>query len=140
LNNPPKKLDWSLQFSFTLPQKWLLRFYLFLALKLNNFRGRLVKALEELQVVLANETEQSKEMLRIYFLQSQGKASPKEIKIANKQFRDLLRSAGLGVVLVLPFSPITLPLIIRLGRRLGIEVLPDSLRDFPKSEPKSKLK
>ena len=61
---------------------------------------------------------------------SQGQASPEDIKLANKQFRDLLKSMGLGVIIVLPFSPITLPLVVKLGRKLGVEVLPDSFKDL----------
>ena len=119
-------------------QRWLLQFYLFVAFIASDFRDRLVDALEKLQMILANETEQTKEMLQIYILQTQGKARPEDVLRANKQFRDLIRSAGLGFIIILPFAPITLPLIVRLGRRLGVEVLPDSIRDLPKTPPRKK--
>lgn len=112
----------------TIAQKWLLRFYLFLADNANNFRLSLVHALEVLRQGLTTETEQTKEMLQIYVKQSKGKASVEEVKRANKQFRELVRSLGLGVLLFLPFSPITLPLVVKLGRRLGVDVLPDSFK------------
>ena len=113
-------------------QKLWLQAYLYFALHANYWRDQLVEALETLKVGLATETEQTKEMLRIYMLQTQGEATKKEIKYANKQLRDLLKSLGLGVIIVLPFSPITLPLIVKLGRKLGVEVLPDSLKDLGK--------
>jgi len=114
----------------TLAQKLWLQAYIYFALNVNNLRDRLVEALEKLKVGLALETEQTKDMLMVYLMQSRGEATPERMKTANKQFRDLLRSLGLGVIIVLPFSPITLPLIVKLGRRLGIEILPDSFRNI----------
>ncbi|MBU2425362.1 MAG: hypothetical protein KKA56_00630, partial [Gammaproteobacteria bacterium] len=35
-------------------------------------------------------------------------------------------ATGLGIFAVLPFAPITIPLIVKLGRKLGIEVLPSA--------------
>jgi hypothetical protein len=32
----------------------------------------------------------------------------------------------LGVFAILPFAPITIPLIVKLGRKLGIEVMPSA--------------
>ena len=114
----------------TLRQKLWLQAYIYFALNANYLRDRVVNALETLKVGLANESEQTKEMLRIYVLQSQGEATAAEIKEANKQFRDLIKGMGLGVIIILPFSPITLPLIVKLGRKLGVEVLPDSFKDL----------
>lgn len=118
----------------SLRQKLWLRAYLYFALNAEYFKDKLVSALEKLKIGLAGETEQTKEMLRIYMLQSRGEATANEIKYANDQFRDLLKGLGLGVILVLPFSPITLPLIIKLGEKLGVDVLPDSFRDLGKGE------
>ena len=114
----------------TLAQKFWLRAYIYFALNANYVRDRLVHSLEILKKGLENETAQTKEMLKTYVQQSQGQASPDDIKLANKQFRDLLKSMGLGVIIVLPFSPITLPLVVKLGRKLGVEVLPDSFKDL----------
>ena len=48
---------------------------------------------------------------------------------ANKQFRDLVKGLGLGVVVVLPFSPITIPIIVKLGQRLGVDVFPTAVKE-----------
>lgn len=109
-------------------QKLALNFYLFCASKLAIYQTKLVEGLERIRAGLAEETEQTKEMVEIYYRQSLGRATAEEIKYANKQFRDVLRSLGLGVIIVLPFAPITLPLIVKLGRKLGVEVLPDSFK------------
>ncbi|MEO0335885.1 MAG: hypothetical protein AAF202_05805 [Pseudomonadota bacterium] len=110
-------------------QRIWLQAYLYFAFRANDFRDRVIESLEKLKVALAKETRQTKDMLQIYRLQTQGLASDSEIREANKQFRDLLKGMGLGVLIVLPFSPITLPLVVKLGRKLGVEVLPDSFKD-----------
>lgn len=116
----------------TFRERLWLQAYIYFGFNANYFRDRLVKSLEILKDGLNAETEQTKEMLRIYALQREGLATPREIKFANKQLRDLIRSMGIGFILILPFSPITLPLIVKLGRKLGVEVLPDSLKDLGK--------
>ncbi len=68
-------------------------------------------------------------MLEIYQKFSQGKCSKEEMKKANAQFRDLIKSMGLGIILVLPFAPITIPVIVKLGKRLGVDVLPSAFSD-----------
>ena len=45
---------------------------------------------------------------------------------ANLQLVDLLKGLGIGVVAILPFSPITIPFIIKVGQRFGIDVLPSA--------------
>ena len=122
-----KKDDLVLRHS-TLVQRLVFNLYLFMATQLKGFKSWMISILERLRDGLSEETEQTKEMLEIYVRQTQGRATSEEISRANHQLRDVLRSLGLGVVLVLSFSPITLPLIVRLGRRLGVEVLPDSFR------------
>ena len=110
-------------------QRMVLKTYLWAVRKLTGFRDNIIEGLEKLKVGLAQETDQTKEMLEIYQRQATGKATKEEVAWANHQFRDVLRSMGLGVLLILPFAPVTLPLIVKLGRKLGIEVLPDSFRE-----------
>ncbi len=76
----------------------------------------------------AEESLETKEMLEIYARYSQGKASKEEMKIANEQFRDLIRALGLSAFIVLPFAPLTIPLIVKISQKLGIEILPSSFR------------
>lgn len=79
-----------------------------------------------LKIALAQEKEETKEMLSIYRKYTKGQASKEELSIANEQFVDVLRGIGLGVFAVLPFAPITIPIIVKLARRVGVEVIPSS--------------
>lgn len=84
---------------------------------------------------LAQETRETKVMLRTYQRFTKGQASKQEMEEANKQFVDVIRGIGLGVLVVLPFSPITLPFIVKLGERIGVNVLPSAFKlDFKDDE------
>lgn len=84
---------------------------------------------------LAQETLETKVMLSTYRRFTKGRASKLEMEEANKQFVDVIRGLGLGVLAVLPFSPITLPLVVKLGERIGVNVLPSAfIIDFKEDE------
>jgi hypothetical protein len=80
----------------------------------------------KLHDILATESKETKRMLEIYIKYPGGKMTKEDLDFANKQFGDVLKTAGLGVFLVLPAAPVTFPLIIFLGKKLGIDVLPSS--------------
>lgn len=82
---------------------------------------------------LAIETQETKVMLNTYHRYTQGSASKAEMDLANKQFGNVIRSLGLGIFVLLPFSPITIPAIVKLGEKLGVSVLPSSF-DFSQTE------
>ncbi len=86
-----------------------------------------------LKTALSQEKDETKQMLRIYHAYLRGEASKTELKAANHQLVDVLRATGLGVFAILPFAPITIPVIVKLGRKLGIEVMPSAFA------PKDKL-
>ncbi len=75
---------------------------------------------------LAQETRETKVMLGTYQRFTRGRASKLEMEEANKQFVDVIRGLGLGVLAVLPFSPITLPFVVKLGEKIGVNVLPSA--------------
>jgi hypothetical protein len=84
---------------------------------------------------LAQETRETKVMLSTYRRFTKGRASKLEMKEANKQFVDVVRGLGLGVLAVLPFAPITLPFVVKLGERIGVNVLPSAfMTDFQEDE------
>ena len=64
-------------------------------------------------------------MLDVYFKYVDGDVDEKDLVEANKQFRQVLRSLGLGVLVILPFSPITIPYVIKKAKELGIDIIPD---------------
>ncbi|WP_158968077.1 hypothetical protein [Paraglaciecola sp. L3A3] len=75
---------------------------------------------------LRQETDETKSMLKTYRKYSQGQASKEEMIEANAQFFDVIKGVGIGIFAVLPFAPITIPLAIKLGRMVGVEILPSS--------------
>lgn len=127
-----------IQIKATAKQTLALKTYVFITKHFNIYALKLRDALINFKYALASESEQTKEMLWVYVKKSQGKASKEEMNFANKQFLEVCKSAGLSVFLFLPFSPITLPLIIKLGEKLGVDVLPDSFK--PRKEPNSVIK
>lgn len=98
---------------------------------------RLRRSMVALKLALAQEKQETKEMLDIYKRYSFGEAHKSELKVANEQLVDILKGIGLGVFAVLPFAPITIPLIVKLGQWVGVDVLPSSFSISNKS-PKSR--
>ncbi|GAA77905.1 hypothetical protein P20495_0395 [Pseudoalteromonas sp. BSi20495] len=87
---------------------------------------RFRRAMVALKIALAQEKQETKEMLSIYRRYTQGQTNQAELKRANEQFVDILKGLGLGVFAVLPFAPITIPLVVKLGGLVGVDVLPSS--------------
>ncbi|MBQ4833739.1 hypothetical protein J8L70_10840 [Pseudoalteromonas sp. MMG010] len=84
------------------------------------------RAMVALKIALSQEKQETIEMLSIYRRYTQGEISKAELKRANEQFVDILKGLGLGVFAVLPFAPITIPLVVKLGSMVGVDVLPSS--------------
>ena len=64
-------------------------------------------------------------MLDVYLQMMDGTATDKEIKLANSQLQQILKNLGLGILIVLPFSPITLPYIFSKAKELNIDLIPN---------------
>tara|TARA_R110002072_G_scaffold534_6_gene3835 strand:- start:16131 stop:16472 length:342 start_codon:yes stop_codon:yes gene_type:complete len=94
-----------------------------------SFYHKTIETLQLIKVGLATEKDETRVMLRTYIQYSKGKASREEMKIANAQFRDFLRTIGLGALAFLPFAPLTIPFIVKLGRKFKVEILPSSFRE-----------
>jgi len=99
---------------------------------------RLRRSMLALKIALAQEKQETKEMLDIYKRYSFGEAHKSELKIANEQLVDILKGLGLGVFALLPFAPITIPLIVKLGQWVGVDVLPSSFSISNKSSKSRK--
>lgn len=91
---------------------------------------RLKRDLLLLKDALAQEGQETKAMLATYKRYTKKQATNEELREANKQFRDLLKGLGLGMFAVLPFAPITIPLVVKLGKIAGVEVLPSSFNNM----------
>ncbi|QYJ87598.1 hypothetical protein K0I73_07875 [Shewanella mesophila] len=101
------------------------------------FGLRLKRDMLVLKDALAQEKQETKDMLVTYKRYSRKQASKEELKLANMQLADLVKGLGLGVFAVLPFAPITIPVVVKLGKWVGVEVLPSSFNNL--SERKAHL-
>lgn len=63
-------------------------------------------------------------MLDTYIRYTEGRATDAEMKEANMQFQNILKNLGLGILLILPFSPITLPYIFSKAKEHNIDLIP----------------
>ncbi|MGI9345615.1 MAG: hypothetical protein ACR2PW_05045 [Gammaproteobacteria bacterium] len=100
------------------------------ATAIRNLRYRRLKkrwkpVLVRLRIELSKENTANLDMLATYGLMLEGKASRPQMRAANRQLKESLKTLGLGGLLLLPFSPITLPWVILIATRLNIRVLPD---------------
>jgi len=82
-----------------------------------------------IKYILRLESSQTKQMFIIYTKNLSGKASSKEIKFANNQAKDLVRAAGISGVILLPGTVFILPILIKLGKKFNVEILPSSFKD-----------
>ena len=89
------------------------------------FTKRLNKILSILQESFLEENRENKKMLDIYIKFAEGSASSDELELANSQLRQILKNLGLGILLILPFSPITLPYIFTKAKELEIDLIPN---------------
>ena len=91
-----------------------------------NIRGSLAK----IKSILADETRESNEMLKIYqkYVSNNEKITKEELDQANKEFYDLLKGLGLAGVFVLPGGLLAIAFIVKLGEKLGIDIIPEKYR------------
>lgn len=104
----------------------------------DRYGGKLKVSLTKLRDGLSKETDETREMLEIYYKYTNGTASEADLAKANEQFRDVIKALGLGIFLILPAAPITIPFFVKLAQMVGIELLPSSFRSKPvdTDEPK----
>jgi|TARA_R110001599_G_scaffold2375_3_gene12803 hypothetical protein len=86
----------------------------------------------KVKIALAQEKVETRAMLNIYKRYTRRDASAEEMRIANQQFVDILKGLGIGIFAILPFAPITIPLMIKIGRLVGVEILPSAFVDDKK--------
>ena len=82
------------------------------------------RTLNKLQQSFLTENVQNKKMLDIYIKYAEGSASEEELDKANEQLKEILKSLGLGILIILPFSPVTLPYIFSKAKELNIDLIP----------------
>ena len=87
-------------------------------------------SLTKIQEILANETRESNEMLKIYqkYVTNNEKITKDELEQANKQFSDLIKGLGLAGVFALPGGLLAIAFIVKMGEKLGIEIIPEKYK------------
>lgn len=85
---------------------------------------RLVDEAHRARAYVSAQWNRGKIMSATYHNYLRGTATAEEMERANAVLRDYLKIAGLGTLLVLPGAPITIPLAVKLGKALGVNILP----------------
>ena len=97
-------------------------------------RKKIQKVLFKLKNSFLEETEENRRMLDIYANYIDGKASDQEIDDANYQLKQVLKSFGLGILVILPFSPISIPYVLKKAKEYDIELIPDWYKGLSKDK------
>lgn len=85
---------------------------------------RIKNILKKIKYELEKETVETANMLNIYRKATFGEASEQELKFAKKQLKDLLKNIGFSSLLLLPFSPLSIFLLITFSKKFKIDILP----------------
>ena len=93
------------------------------------FEGRIKKIVDFLREKFTEETESTRTMLKIYSDYVKGEASDEDIEKANKQLNEILKDLSFGLMAVVPFAPITIPMIAKFAKKHNIDLLPEWFKD-----------
>ncbi len=95
---------------------------------------KLKQNLLKLKDLFLEETEENKKMLDIYISYIEGDANEEDITEANEQLKQIFKSLGLGVLVVLPFSPISIPYVLKKAKEFDIDLIPEWYKTLSKDE------
>ena len=93
------------------------------------FEGRIKKIVDFLREKFTEETESTRTMLKIYSDYVKGEASDEDIEKANKQLNEILKDLSFGLMAVVPFAPITIPMIAKFAKKHNIDLIPEWFKD-----------
>ena len=93
------------------------------------FDGRVKKIIDFLKEKFTEETESTRTMLKIYSDHVKGEANDEDIEKANKQLNEILKDLSFGLMAVIPFAPITIPMIAKFAKKHNIDLLPEWFKD-----------
>jgi CRP-like cAMP-binding protein len=88
---------------------------------------RLVDEAQRVRTYFAAQWGRGKVMTATYQNYLRGTATREEMERANAVLRDYLKMAGIGTLLVLPGAPLTIPLVAKLGKALGVDIFPSDV-------------
>ena len=93
------------------------------------FDGRVKKIIDFLKEKFTEETESTRTMLKIYSDYVKGEANDEDIEKANKQLNEILKDLSFGLMAVIPFAPVTIPMIAKFAKKHNIDLLPEWFKD-----------
>ena len=93
------------------------------------FDGRVKKIIDFLKEKLTVETESSREMLKTYSDYVKGEATEGDLEKANNQLNEILKDLSLGLMALVPFAPLTIPMIAKFAKKHNIDLLPEWFKD-----------
>ena len=93
------------------------------------FDGRINRIIAFLKEKFTQETESTKEMLITYSDYLKGEVSEEDLDKANNQLNELLTDLSLGLLAVIPFAPVTIPMIAKFAKKHDIDLLPEWFKD-----------
>ena len=85
---------------------------------------RLVDEAQRARAYFTAQWGRGRVMTSTYQSYLRGTATREEMDLANAVLRDYLKMAGIGTLLILPGAPITIPLVAKLGKALGVDIFP----------------
>jgi|TARA_B100001105_G_C22342700_1_gene422049 hypothetical protein len=93
------------------------------------FRKLVIRLLGIIQKALLHESEQTRQVILGYYKFIQGDSSEEELQKTNLLLKNILKDLGFGFLVILPFSPITIPLIAKLSQRYDVDIFPEWFKD-----------
>jgi CRP-like cAMP-binding protein len=88
---------------------------------------RLVDEARRVRSYVGVQWDRGRIMTATYHNYLRGKATREEMEQANAVLRDYLKMAGVGTLLILPGAPLTIPLVAKLGKALGVDIFPSDV-------------
>jgi|TARA_B100001758_G_C17766930_1_gene283026 hypothetical protein len=93
------------------------------------FDRRINRIIAFLKEKFADETELSKGMLITYSDYLKGEANEEDLKEANHQLNEILKDLSFGLLTVIPFAPVTIPMIAKFAKKHNIDLFPEWFKD-----------
>lgn len=81
-------------------------------------------SLLKLKQLLNSGSANTRFVLGVYIKYVKGTATPEQIKEANEEMTELLKSVGLGFLIIIPGTIFILPVVVYIAGLFGIDILP----------------
>ncbi|MAS03033.1 MAG: hypothetical protein VW955_04000 [Gammaproteobacteria bacterium] len=93
------------------------------------FDGRIKRIIAFLKEKFTDETESSRQMLITYSDYLKGEADEESLERANQQLNEILKDLSFGLLAIIPFAPITIPMVAKFAKKHNIDLLPEWFKD-----------